>query len=138
MVKRACLNEFIKMWVNDDRPTNLKLIKGMTGNWDSCKRNNRREEIILSRMRLGHTKLPHSYIIDQDIRPECDTCDRALTVRHLLTYCTKYDEQRRQLIGLCQNHHMELGMGVLLGDNYPDITDAVFGFLRDCDLYTKI
>ena len=124
--------------MNDDRPTNLKDIKTTVGNWTSSRRNIRREEIVLCRLRLGHTRATHSFLLDHEPRPECAECDCYLTVRHLLIECPIYDDQRQQLSALCQQHGLTMALKSLLGDNYPDVTDAMFRFLQDSDLLKSI
>ena len=58
----------------------------------------RREEVVLTRVRIGHTYLTHAYLFDQNkIAPKCDTCDVVLTVHHLLAECSLYDGLRLQL-----------------------------------------
>ena len=50
-----------------------------------------RQEVIINRLRCGHTSLTHSYLINSDVReaaPGCPVCHNAtLTVRHLLLEC---------------------------------------------------
>ena len=137
-IRMTCLSHFNMIWTTDTRPTNLKHIKPVTGHWSTCARNLRREEVVLSRLRLGHTRITHSFILDRDVRPECDTCDTYLTVKHMLVDCSKYTEPRRLLVELCRHHGVPLELSTLLGNSFPDITDAVFKFLRDCDLFRKI
>ena len=52
------------LW-HEYRPTLLKAIKPDIAFWTSSVRSNRKEEILLSRMRLGHTLLTHAHVIDR-------------------------------------------------------------------------
>ena len=137
-LRSSCLRHFGMIWTTDARPTNLKQIKPVTGHWSTCTRSARREEIVLCRLRLGHTRLTHSFLLDHDVRPECDVCDTYLTVQHMLVECIEYAEPRRRLGDLCQRLDVPMELSTLLGNGYPEITDAVFTFLRDCDLFRKI
>ena len=38
---------------------------------------------MLSRLRIGHTRLTHSYILKQEQQPQCGTCQTPLTAKHL-------------------------------------------------------
>ena len=38
---------------------------------------------LLNRLRIGHTRLTHSYLLSGDDLPECGTCQCALTVKHI-------------------------------------------------------
>ena len=47
----------------------------------------RKYEVILSRLRIGHTKLTHSFLMNGDPQPFCDDCLVPLTVRHIMIEC---------------------------------------------------
>ena len=49
--------------------------------------NKRKEDIILTRLRIGHTRLTHKhYLLNEDF-PECIACDSPMTVKHILIEC---------------------------------------------------
>ena len=50
-------------------------------------RNSRKEEVVLSRLRIGHTYFSHSYILRQEDPPECTACQEIYSVRHVLIDC---------------------------------------------------
>ena len=52
----------------------------------------------LTRLRLGHTKITHEYLMNNGPIPYCDDCIVPLTVRHILLECPSYGQQR-QLFG---------------------------------------
>ena len=137
-LRTACLAQFCSLWHHYDSPTNLKRIKHGVGHWVSSTRSNRREEIVLCRLRLGHTRFTHSFILDQDARPECLQCHRYQTVRHILIECPNYDVPRRNLVALCLQYGMPMDLSSLLGDSHNDVIDAVLDFLRVCDLFQKL
>ena len=58
-------------------------IKPTLGVWPSGFRNSRKEEVVLSRLRIGHTYFTHSYIRQED-PPECTACQEIYSVRHVL------------------------------------------------------
>ena len=43
-----------------------------------------RDTVLLNRLRIGHTRLTHSYILSGDDLPECGTCQCPLTVNVLI------------------------------------------------------
>ena len=47
----------------------------------------RKEEVVLSQLRIGHTYFPHSYILHQEDPPECTACQEIYSVRHVLIDC---------------------------------------------------
>ena len=54
----------------------------------------RKWEVILCRLRIGHTRLTHSYLMTGDHQPFCEDCLVPLTVRHLLVECPSLGELR--------------------------------------------
>jgi ribonuclease HI len=119
-------NKFQDMW---DLQTNnkLKTIKTTIAPWDSSIRSTRREEVVLTRLRIGHTLFTHAYLFSLDkIPPRCETCNEALTVRHTLLECSKYRGLRRRLA-------LENSMSEVLGDDQKQI-DKLFKFLKEIDI----
>ena len=51
---------------------------------------NRKDEVIINRLRIGHTRLTHSFRMENRPHPSfCDQCegDHELTVKHILIEC---------------------------------------------------
>jgi ribonuclease HI len=58
----------------------------------------RRDEVLLARLRIGHTRLTHGHLLTREkVVPQCDTCDVPLTIRHVLSECIKHDALRTEL-----------------------------------------
>ncbi|KAL1448661.1 hypothetical protein WDU94_006616, partial [Cyamophila willieti] len=64
--------------------------------WKTSLRKNKVEEIILARLRVGHTKITHSYLIKKEPRPSCHYCNVFLTVEHIFQ-CRKFRRFRNKL-----------------------------------------
>ena len=62
--------------------------------WLSDVRNIRREEVVLARLRLGHTRVTHSYLLQGEELPQCVGCDAPFTVRHFLLECGDFAQVR--------------------------------------------
>ena len=58
-------------------------------------REKRREELVLCRIRIGHTYLTHRYLLVGDDQPECVSCQEPLTVSHILVHCAEYTHVRQ-------------------------------------------
>ena len=56
----------------------------------------RKEEVILTRLRLGHTRLTHAHLMEREPAPLCNYCDEPVTVKHLLIDCLYLDQYRQQ------------------------------------------
>ena len=50
-----------------------------------------RAEVVLCRLRLGHSYLTHSYLLKGEPPPECVTCKCYLTISHILVDFIEYD-----------------------------------------------
>ncbi|KAH0816060.1 hypothetical protein GEV33_006731 [Tenebrio molitor] len=70
--------------------------------------NDCKSQVVISRLRLGHTSLTHSWLLDKKTRPTCSFCQReAATVPHLLRDCPALVEQRDpdQVEEFMENHY---------------------------------
>ena len=91
--------QYISQYVRDlcqsewDTAVNNKLhvIKPLIGEQLSAYRSIRKHEVILSRLKLGHCYLTHSYLLKGEPPPECVTCNCRLTISHILVDCIEYD-----------------------------------------------
>ena len=44
-------------------------------------------EVVLARLRIGHTRITNSYLLKPEKQPYCFRCDAPFTVRHFLLEC---------------------------------------------------
>ena len=58
-------------------------IKPTMGEWRPAFKKSRREQVVLSRLRIGHTRLTHPFILQQEPQPHCLTCQTTCTVKHI-------------------------------------------------------
>ena len=87
--------KYISQYVRDmcqrewDTAVNNKLhaIKPLIGEQLSAYRSVLRDEVVLSRLRLGHSYLTHSYLLKGEPPPESVTCNCRLTISHILVDC---------------------------------------------------
>ena len=42
---------------------------------------------VMEDLRLGHTRVTHSYLLQGEEQPQCVGCDAQFTVRHFLLEC---------------------------------------------------
>jgi ribonuclease HI len=122
--------KFQDLWEMENN-NKLKEVKGSINPWDSSIRPTRREEVVLTRLRIGHTLFSHAYLFSQDkIPPRCDTCNEVQSVRHLLVECTTHRDLRRRL-------SLENTISKVLGDDSKQI-DKLFKFLIQIDMLKMI
>ena len=69
---------------------NVLAIKSTIGEHQSVVRNIRKEEVVLARLRLGHTRVTHSYLLQGEEQPQCVGCDAPFTIRHFRLECGEF------------------------------------------------
>ena len=60
----------------------------------------RREDVVMTRLRLGHTLLTHTHLLSNSPNPICPTCGSDLTINHILLTCPDLDIHRNSLSSL--------------------------------------
>lgn len=75
-------------WTNTDN-NKLRCIKNDTNTLKYTNTLNRREKTVLNRLLIGHCNITHKFIFDKELPPHCHTCDKRLTVEHILVNCNE-------------------------------------------------
>ena len=86
------------------------------------------QEVILCRLRLGHTRLTHGFLMSGNLLPYCDDCIVPLTVRHLLIECPSLADLRRQYLFNCLGEDGSYSLVKILGEGCNVL--ALFRFLQ--------
>ena len=55
---------------------------------------NVRQEVLLPRLRIGHTRITHLYLLKREEQPYCFGCEVPFTVRHILLECGDFSQIR--------------------------------------------
>lgn len=84
--------------------TFTRCLKSTTMPWKDV--TNTSEQTAITRLRIGHTKMTHNYIMNREDKPQC--CGEELTVRHLLLDCRRNKQSRDQFF-------KNLTLGEILG-----------------------
>jgi hypothetical protein len=112
-------------WFNS-RNSALRRIKPITLPWpDNPNPKHRR---ILSRLRIGHTRLTHSHLLEKSDPPSCTTCGVPLTIPHILVDCLMFDTQR-------VNNNLGTTLELILS---PPYEEKLIKYLEETGLYRKI
>ena len=82
-------------WDTDDN-NKMHSVKPTLGEWQPAYRPIRKEEVIIARCRIGHTRLTHSWLFGQDARLDCIPCNTPFTVQHFLVDCVDLQPVRSQ------------------------------------------
>jgi hypothetical protein len=88
----------------------------------------RRDQVVLTRCQIGHSRLTHLHLLFNEPAPVCVPCQCPLTVKHLLLECIDFAHIR----GLC----FQVGS---LQDLFTKVDSSqVINFLKRIGLYFKI
>lgn len=72
----------------------LRNVKTTALKWPQQNVLNRRESVVLTRIRIGHSFLTHGYLMVREIEPMCQTCNVTLSIKHIIEECPAFDRQR--------------------------------------------
>ena len=72
----------------------LHSIKPFVTPWHNPSHRCRRWETALARLRIGHTRLTHGFLMSRDPPPQCPSCHTRLTVPHFLVSCPQFASAR--------------------------------------------
>ena len=88
-------------WNIEPRTNKLKNIKDTVKRWTTSAKMDRKTEVMLARLRIGHTLITHGHLmtLPREEPPKCNKCDVQLTVCHMIQDCPHVNRQRIQTIG---------------------------------------
>ena len=123
------LEQWTETWRNLQN-NKLRQIKPAPRAWPSSIRGSRAEEVAITRIRIGHCAMTHSYLFSVEKNPpQCDKCECPITIEHLLLYCKKYDVIRDS-IGIRGS------LETVIGDDHESMS-RIISFLRRTGLFIK-
>ena len=73
----------------------LRALKNSVRIWNSSYQKSRRMKVSLCRLRIGHSRLTHRYLMEHRPMPYCNDCLVPLTVMHVIAECPNYAADRR-------------------------------------------
>ena len=80
------------MW-NSAVDDKLHSIKSILGEWRPAYRTDRKE-VVLARLRIGHSFITHYYLLKGEEQPTCVPCDTPFTMKHILLHCVEFQNSR--------------------------------------------
>ena len=93
-VAKFCLDEWQDIW-DCCEGNKLRSIYPTVGILKHCKNMSRYDSVLLNRLRIGHSRLTHSYLL-WGWSPTCQSCGIPLTVKHILVECTNLRDIREK------------------------------------------
>ncbi|XP_043998578.1 uncharacterized protein LOC122846005 [Gambusia affinis] len=143
IIKNKEMEIWQKRWNEDKKGRKLyKIQKSIFSR--NVKERNRREEIIMTRLRVGHTYLNDTlYLIGKKNNDKCEKCGEKENVEHILLNCKTYEREREKLRRIVGKTDQEWSLKGILGNdgNIMDICmirKALFIFLQNTKLKNRI
>jgi hypothetical protein len=121
-------------WEKDTKGRHTYKIKPVINKWTSSNCDRRTKEVVLARLRIGHTRLTHEYLLNRDPSPLCPQCNVSLSIEHIILDCPRYNLQRKTLKDFTSSLNLPFSIPLLLGDGQPAVLDKVFAFLIETKL----
>jgi ribonuclease HI len=90
----------------------------------------RKEDVILTRLRIGHTRFTHRHLLLSEPPPLCQQCNTMMSVKHILTECTNFIYHRHHYF---HSHTISL-IDILSSKPHENI----FKFLKHIGFYPHI
>jgi ribonuclease HI len=139
IIKASIRHIWQEQWLNV-RENKLRTIKDCVRAWSSSYQISRKMEVALCRLRIGHTRLTHSYLIERRPMPYCNDCLVPLTVLHVMAECPSHSDTR-------QNHYPNttaLSPNEMLSRMLREVPRSIFRtdnlrqYIIECDLLPDI
>ena len=107
-------------------------IKETVQPWTSSYQKIRKDEVLLTRLRIGHTRLTHGHLMcsPHGPVPVCEECNIQLSVKHVLSECPKYAAQRNVLFN-------NQSFKEMLSENERFSSVKIFRFFTFYNLFDK-
>jgi ribonuclease HI len=130
-IDRSIKESIRKKWQvewNDEisRQNKLGTLKKTVDKWKTIDLQNRKDQTVITRLRLGHTRMTHGHLIERTNPPTC-SCAELLTVKHMLS-CN--------LNKTLQDKH-KVNFDTLGKDSKNELLKVV-EYLKELDFYDKI
>ena len=136
IIESKLKSKWNEIWVNTSLSNKLRTIKSNVSIWESSYHKQRQWEVVLARLRLGHTRLTHKFLMEKTDAPICRDCRVRLTVQHFLIDCPKYVEQRNIFLKIPRSESLSL-KSVLAESEFFNI-ENIMKFLAEIGILNDI
>ena len=134
---RFVLNVAWQQRWNGVGPNKMLEITGILNPWKYISMP-RHWEVALCRLRIGHTRLTHGFLMAGEHPTYCDDCLVPLTVKHLLIECPSLGDFRRQYLSGCRDQHGTYLLSKVLGEDTVYKESGIFYFVEEAGLLHQI
>ena len=115
-------------WIETTK-TAIRIVRDLIYEKTPTKKLKRREQIAITRLRIGHTKLTHAHLINKTEPATCNTCNATQSVKHMLQECKLHEDSRKKM-NIPRNNRTRL-------TEKEHITNLI-GYLQETQLIYKL
>ena len=136
---RSWQNEWTAMNSHPCQPCHLYKIKPKLGDWKSSYKENRREEVVLSRLRTGTCRyFVQHYFQKPDLVPmnKCNYCSVTNTIAHLILDCPRWGAYRHRMYNHILRLKLPMNLNSILGEKFDH--SILFSYLRSINYFDHI
>ena len=132
-MKEEIYKRWQRQWDNLVNPNKLREIKQNVREWETSYNKSRRIEVVLTRMRIGHSNMTHAHLMTRPHgpAPQCDLCGASMTIKHVIERCPRLRAIRQRTIG-------EGNVKEILGEGPKYSTKRILAFLKEANMTEKI
>ena len=91
---------------------------------------NRQIDVVFTRLKIGHTRLTHGFLMAKDTPPVCEECQEPLSVAHVVERCAVFSAARQKYLA------PPCTLKSVLGDSCD--VPALMSFLKEANIFDKI
>ena len=128
-VVNSCIQQEVQIkWDLSIHGRDLHLLKRTLGPPKKFKHLTRAEEVVITRLRIGHTKATKSHILSRGPPTACQHCGQTLTIEHMLLECTVWQQ-------ICDEYYTADSLRTLF-ETIPET--CIVEFLREAGFFYLI
>ena len=133
-LQKQSYKEWQKQWSTQRWTLNRN--KPILGDYPTMYQSNRRDEVIMARLRMGICNFTHQHYWTGSEPLHCIRCSLSLTIEHILISCPEYEQKRTRLKEISKEFNKAFELSNILAPEYPVV--AITQFLKEIKLYEKI
>ena len=97
----------------------------------------RKWEVVICRLRIGHSRLTHGHLMSNENQPFCDDCLVPLTIKHIVVECPSLMELRERHFSDKKERDGTYNLAKILGEEQYDYA-SIIEFLKDTNFLDKL
>lgn len=138
-IKKAIKHSWQQLW-DEILGNKLKQIKPSINEWNYEVCPNRHSELVLCRLRIGHTRLTHGHLMERGPPPYCGRCFEPLTIVHVLVECPRYSHIRRRLFPTLRGNNTTDDLAAMLAERQGSAfaIERLIKYVTECNLLKDI